>query len=244
MHRINQAVRHRAIYPDQPVPPIPPILVKYAKPDEDLEQAARTRLDDLIETAEVKKGGLPSHILILLYTKMIILVPPKATGKFKRDKVVPRSGLDIDALLKQPEHKRAKIDSNNAIPEFRQILDTSDNENVVKDAAKQMGQVIRDLISDSMGDLNYDRAIEDLGVFREGMVDFELPDVFNAYLLDLKKKILSGELGGDRRELWWMLKGKGLGLIDNSTAESSTVTPEEAAEVSTARLISPVPDLN
>ncbi|KAK8126710.1 ATP-dependent DNA helicase II subunit 2 [Apiospora kogelbergensis] len=212
LHRINQAVRHRAIYPDQPVPPIPPILVKYAKPDEDLEQAARTRLDDLIETAEVKK------------------VPPKATGKFKRDKVVPRSGLDIDALLKQPEHKRAKIDSNNAIPEFRQILDTSDNENVVKDAAKQMGQVIRDLISDSMGDLNYDRAIEDLGVFREGMVDFELPDVFNAYLLDLKKKILSGELGGDRRELWWMLKGKGLGLIDNSTAESSTVTPEEAAE--------------
>ncbi|KAK7941185.1 ATP-dependent DNA helicase II subunit 2 [Apiospora aurea] len=190
----------------------PPILVKYAKPDEALEQAAKTRLDDLIETAEVKK------------------VPPKATGRRQRDKVVPRSGLDIDALLKQPEHKRAKIDSNNAIPEFRQILNTSDSEDAVKDAAKQMGQIIRDLISDSMGDLNYERVMEDLGVLREGMVDFEFAALFNAFLLDLKKKILSGELGGDRRELWWMLKGKGLGLIDNLTVESSNVTPEEAAE--------------
>ncbi|KAK8021465.1 Ku80 [Apiospora arundinis] len=212
LHRINQAVRHRAIYPDQPVPPIPPILLKYAKPDEDMEQAAKTRLEDLIETAEVKK------------------VPPKAIGRRQKDKVVPRSGLDIDALLKLPEHKRAKIDSNNAIPEFRQILDTSDDEYAVKNAAKQMGQIICDLISDSMGDLNYDRAIENLGVFREGMVDFEFAAVFNSYLLDLKKKILSGELGGDRRELWWMLKGKGLGLIDTSTVESSNVTPEEAAE--------------
>ncbi|KAK8055470.1 SPOC like C-terminal domain-containing protein [Apiospora rasikravindrae] len=212
LHRINQAVRHRAIYPDQPVPPIPPILVKYAKPDEELEQAAKSRLDDLIETAEVKK------------------VPPKATGRRQRDKVVPRSGLDIDALLKQPEHKRAKIDSNNAIPEFRQILNTSDSEDAVKDAAKQMGQIIRGLISDSMGDLNYERVIEDLGVLREGMVDFEFADLFNTFLLDLKKKILSGELGGDRRELWWMLKGKGLGLIDNLTVESSNITPEEAAE--------------
>ncbi|KAK7969105.1 Ku70/Ku80 N-terminal alpha/beta domain-containing protein [Apiospora saccharicola] len=189
-----------------------PILVKYAKPDEKLEEAARTRLDDLIETAEVKK------------------VPPKATGKRQRDKVMPRSGLDIDALLKQPEHKRAKIDPNNAIPEFRQIFNTSDDEDVVKDAAKQMGQIIRDLISDSMGDLNYERVIEDLGVLREGMVDFEFAALFNAFLLDLKKKILSGELGGDRRELWWMLKGKGLGLIDNLTVESSDVTPEAAAE--------------
>ncbi|KAK8035967.1 ATP-dependent DNA helicase II subunit 2 [Apiospora marii] len=212
LHRINQAVRHRAVYPDQPVPPIPPILVKYAKPDEKLEEAAKTRLDDLIETAEVKK------------------VPPKATGKRQRDKVMPRSGLDIDALLKQPEHKRAKIDPNNAIPEFRQIFNMSDDEDVVKDAAKQMGQIIRDLISDSMGDLNYERAIEDLGVLREGMVDFEFAALFNTFLLDLKKKILSGELGGDRRELWWMLKGKGLGLIDNVAVESSNVTPEEAAE--------------
>ncbi|KAK8050583.1 Ku70/Ku80 N-terminal alpha/beta domain-containing protein [Apiospora phragmitis] len=211
-----------------------PILVKYAKPDENLEQAAKSRLDDLIMTAEVKKGELPKHVLVLHYTKLIILVPSKATGRRQRDKVVPRSGLDIDALLKQPEHKRAKIDANNAIPEFRQIMNTSDNEDVVNDAAKQLGQIIRDLISDSMGDLNYERAIEDLGVLREGMVDFELAALFNTFLLDLKNKIISGELGGDRRELWWMMKGKKLGLIDNLTVESSNVTPEEAAEVSTA----------
>ncbi|KAK8088029.1 Ku80 [Apiospora hydei] len=75
------------------------------------------------------------------------------------------------------------------------ILNTSDSEDAVKDAAKQMGQIVRDLISDSMGDLSYERVIEDLGVLREGMVDFEFAALFNSFLLDLKKKILSGELG-------------------------------------------------
>ena len=44
---------------------------------------------------------------------------------------------------------------------------------------------------------------------------------------------LSGELGGDRRELWWQMKGAkaSLGLIDQSVSEPSNITPEEAAEV-------------
>jgi ATP-dependent DNA helicase 2 subunit 2 len=56
LHRINQVVRHRAIHSDKPVPPIPEILLRYAKPDSDLVETAKSRLEDLIETAEVKKG--------------------------------------------------------------------------------------------------------------------------------------------------------------------------------------------
>lgn len=56
LHRINQVVRHRAIHADKPVPPIPPILLKYAVPDRDLVDKARSRLEDLIAVAEVKKG--------------------------------------------------------------------------------------------------------------------------------------------------------------------------------------------
>jgi ATP-dependent DNA helicase 2 subunit 2 len=56
LHRINQAVRHRAIHADKPVPPIPAILLKYATPDQDLVAKTRSRLQDLIATAEVKRG--------------------------------------------------------------------------------------------------------------------------------------------------------------------------------------------
>jgi ATP-dependent DNA helicase 2 subunit 2 len=56
LHRINQVVRHRAIYPNQPVPPIPAILVKYANPPEDLVAKAKSDLEDLVDKAMVKKG--------------------------------------------------------------------------------------------------------------------------------------------------------------------------------------------
>jgi ATP-dependent DNA helicase 2 subunit 2 len=56
LHRINQAVRHRAIYPSQPLPPIPAILLKYATPPEELVAKAKSDLEDLIDKASVKKG--------------------------------------------------------------------------------------------------------------------------------------------------------------------------------------------
>ncbi|XXG96623.1 hypothetical protein Hte_002911 [Hypoxylon texense] len=215
LHRINQVIRHRAIYPDQPLPPVAPILLKYSNPPEDLVLKAKPKLADLIAEANVKK------------------VPPKAKGRREKgDKPQPISGLDVDALLNQPQNKRKKIDPNNAIPEFKQMVEYASEESEIEDAAKQMGGIIRSLITNSLGDSGYDRAVENLGVFRDTMVRWEMPALYNSFLVDFKKRLLSGELGGDRRELWWQMKGarSSLGLIDQSVSEPSNVTPEEAAE--------------
>lgn len=58
LHRVNQVVRHRAIYGGDDIPPIPPNLLKYSHPPEDLITNKKTEavLADLIETADVKKG--------------------------------------------------------------------------------------------------------------------------------------------------------------------------------------------
>ncbi|KAI0386091.1 ATP-dependent DNA helicase II subunit 2 [Hypomontagnella monticulosa] len=215
LHRINQVVRHRAIYPDQPLPPVAPILLKYSNPPEDLLAKAKSRLEDLISEADVKK------------------VPPKAKGRREKGhKPEPISGLDVDALLSQPENKRRKIDSENAIPGFKQMVELAKEESEIEDAAKQMGTIIRSLVTDSLGDSGYDRAIEDLGVFRDTMVRWEMPALYNSFLRDFKKRLLSGELGGDRRQLWWQMKGAkaAVGLIDQDVSEPSNVTPEEAIE--------------
>ncbi|KAI2470434.1 ATP-dependent DNA helicase II subunit 2 [Annulohypoxylon bovei var. microspora] len=215
LHRINQVVRHRAIYPDQPLPPVAPILLKYSNPPEDLVAKAKSRLDDLISEANVKK------------------VPPKAKSRREKgNKPEPISGLDVDALLNQPQNKRKKIDPENAIPGFKQMVEYASEESEIEDAAKQMGGIIRSLISNSLGDSGYDRAVEDLGVFRDTMIKWEMPALYNSFLRDLKKRLLSGELGGDRRELWWQMKEARatLGLIDQSISDPSNVTPEEAVE--------------
>ncbi|CAJ2510001.1 Uu.00g059010.m01.CDS01 [Anthostomella pinea] len=214
LHRINQVVRHRAIYPDQPVPPVPAILLEYSQPPGDLVKKVMPELEDLMDKANVKK------------------VPPQTKGKKdKADRVQPISGLDIDALLQQPEHKRTSIDPENSISEFKQMVEAAEDEASVQEAAKQMGIIIRSMITkNTLGDIAYDRAIENLGVFRDAMINYEFPDLYNTFMKDFKKRLLSGELGGDRRELWWQIKGARLGLIDSTASEASKVQPEEATE--------------
>lgn len=194
---------------------------------------AKSKLADLIAEANVKKGILLSPTYLNTYAD-IREVPPKAKGRREKGaKPQPISGLDVDALLNQPQNKRTKIEPDNAIPGFKQMVEYASEESEIEDAAKQMGSIIRSLITNSLGDSGYDRAVENLGVFKDTMVRWEMPELYNSFLTDFKKRLLSGELGGDRRELWWQMKGArgALGLIDQSVSEPSKVTSEEAAEV-------------
>lgn len=140
------------------------------------------------------------------------------------------SGLDVDALLKR--EKRQKITADNSIPEFKQMLDTADDLSVIEEASKQMSTIIRSLITHSLGDSGYSRAIENLAVMREELINMEEPGLYNDFLRDLKKKLLAGELGGDRRDMLWEIRKARLGLIDKKSSETSEVTEEEATEVS------------
>lgn len=56
LHRVDQAVRWRAIHPDKEVPPIPEILVKYSVPPSELVKGAAPHLAKLVASADVKKG--------------------------------------------------------------------------------------------------------------------------------------------------------------------------------------------
>ena len=61
LHRIDQAVRWRAVYPTESIPPPYDILTKYSKPPEELQGKARQALERLIATADVKRGKLSSR---------------------------------------------------------------------------------------------------------------------------------------------------------------------------------------
>lgn len=198
--------------PDGEIPPIPATLVRFAQPPEALVEKAKSEIKYLIKAAEVKK------------------VPPKAKAKRGRDQVKPLSGLDVDALLGSRPKKPRLVSRENAVPEFRQALDTAPDEAQIETAATQMGEVIRDLISESFGDSLYARAAEAIGVLRTEMINFEEPGMYNDFIRDLKTKLLAGELGGDRREMWWKIRTGKLGLIEAGQSEVSEVTSEEAKE--------------
>ncbi|OOQ83059.1 ATP-dependent DNA helicase II subunit 2 [Penicillium brasilianum] len=212
LHRIESAVRYRAVHPNDPILEPSEQLTKFAHPDKQLVRKAKGSLETLISAANVKK------------------VPPKTKGRKRlRETEKPLSGLDVDALLKQ-EPKRTNISTENAIPEFKQMLSRADNLDIIRDAVKQMASIIETQIKHSLGDANYDRVVEGLGTMREELMDYEEPTLYNDFLTSLKGKILSEELGGDRKELWWLVRKSKLGLIDRTTSEVSNVTEDEAKE--------------
>lgn len=58
LHRVNQAIRFRAIHPDKPVPPPYDILIKYMNPPDELMEKAMPIIERVRVAADVKKGML------------------------------------------------------------------------------------------------------------------------------------------------------------------------------------------
>ena len=115
------------------------------------------------------------------------------------------------------------------------MLANSEDPNVISGASKQMSTLVQDWIRSSLGDSGYSRAIEGIRVMREELNEFEEPGIFNDVVRDLKKKLLAGDLGGDRTEMWWLMRVNRLGLIDNRMNPVSGVTEEEAKRFLSAR---------
>ncbi|KAI9827972.1 MAG: ATP-dependent DNA helicase II subunit 2 [Phylliscum demangeonii] len=209
LHRIDQAVRWRAVYPSQPIPPAYEVLTRYSRAPLELEQSARPGLQKLIAAADLKK------------------VPPKQKGRKKEREVVkPLSGLNVDELLGR--EKRSQISVDNAVPEFKQQLATAQDARAIEDAFKQMSVIITSLIKHSLGDSGYGRATEGLRVMREELTGLEEPRLYNDFIRDLKTKLLTDKLNGDRREMWWEIRRNRLGLIPKSESDVSDVAEDEA----------------
>lgn len=183
-------------------------------------------------------------------------VPPKAQSKYKRGAAKPESGrvveppVDLLDMLRAGEEEVArlkqgkpKIDKDNSIPRFKQLieqLEEVDDDKGIEGATKAMGDVVRSLIKESMGDQNYDRAIENIGVLRDACIGLEVPDLYNNFLRDLKEQILSDALGQGRKEMWGRLKlARKLGLITKNESEVSKITEDEAKQVRTTLFPNP-----
>ncbi|KAG9190954.1 hypothetical protein G6011_09042 [Alternaria panax] len=213
VHRILQIIKWRATHPNPalPMPDPPEILMKYSQPPAELIAAAEKQLNTVKKAADVKK------------------VPPKVKGRGKRQRThrdKPLSGLDVDELLGNP--KRVKIEANNLIPSFKQALAASDDLDTIQEAVEGVAKEVRNLVSSSVGDNAYGRALEAIRVMREELTELEEPEMYNTFVVQLKEDILGGKLNGNRRDMWWKIKGNRYGLVDSKKSYVSSVTEDEA----------------
>ena len=82
LHRIDQAVRWRAVHPAEPIPPPYEILTRFSQAPEDLLVKAKRRLEKLITTAEVKKGKFNLSV----FTSNALIIHSSAKGQGKKEK--------------------------------------------------------------------------------------------------------------------------------------------------------------
>lgn len=232
LHRIDQAVRWRAVHPNDPIPPPYDILVKYTNPPEELVNKSKRRLEKLIAAADVKKGK-QHPTTSLIDAKPFIIVPPKVQSRKRaRAEAAPISGINIDALL-GPKPKAPKtVDSEDPIPSFLKMLDSAESPAAIREAAEGLSKIVEKHITDSFGGNLYGKAIEEMRVIREEMIEIEEPGVYNSILRRLKEKLLKEELGGERKDFWYEIRRNRLGLVDKNASERSDVEEDEAREVS------------
>ncbi|OBW66436.1 MAG: Uncharacterized protein AUREO_035020 [Aureobasidium pullulans] len=208
-------------------------------PSHDLMDAMSDYVDamDLSKFGEDEEGN-PSEYAPIEDTFSPALhrvIPPKSKSKRgRRDAPKPLSGLDVTALLSNPSGT-IKLSPQNAVPEFRQVLDGGKLEEA-EPAFQQLGKIIRDFIKNSVGGSGYARALEAMRVMREEASDLEIPDAYNDFVRNLKTAILKEELNGDRKDMWFMIRANRMGLIQSKECGSSEIGEDEAKEFLTVRL--------
>ena len=132
------------------------------------------------------------------------------------------------------KEKRTKISPDNAIPEFKQRFDmNSDDMEDLEAAVMEMTEIIEERIRSSFGDQNYKWAVAALGAVREEMVEMEMLKPYRDLLERLKRKVMAGNLGGDRKEFWYSVRN--LGPINSVESKLSDLTPEDATAWMSAR---------
>lgn len=108
------------------------------------------------------------------------------------------------------------------------MLDNADKEDIIRQAAQQMGAIVTKRIQDSYGDNAYEQAIEEMTALRDEMKEMEEPGLWNDFVKGLKKQLLDGEIGEGRDEFWFLIRRARLGLLEGRSPNGDQITEEEA----------------
>lgn len=126
----------------------------------------------------------------------------------------------------------------NSIPDFKQLLEASVSSSEIHDLVSQMAKIIYQMAANTATRGSFDMVTANMRVLRSQMMDLEMPEMYNDFIRAFKQKLVAGELfenefASSKRELWFCVKSKRLGLIDTEVSEHSDISKEEAAQVST-----------
>ena len=102
LHRIDQAIRWRAVHPTEEIPPPYEILTKYSAPPAELVKQAQPRIEALRNAADLKKGDTHTSHPFGHCTNASILQSP-------------RSRRAVNVAWKRPSRFRVSMSTSSSI---------------------------------------------------------------------------------------------------------------------------------
>ena len=143
------------------------------------------------------------------------------------------ANLNLDSIITGGTSDVGPI---NPVKDFQDMLSRRDVDLVDK-AIEQMKERITQLVSDSIRDSFYPKAIECIQALRVGCVQEEEPIAFNSFLRSLRTMY---EDKGRHQAFWQLIKKKSISLIYDEECEDSDVTKEQADEVKSSFIFFPI----
>lgn len=235
-HRLWNSIQHRALHPEEGLPPIEPFFQKMLDPLPSLFESAKEEIDELRTAIPIKKveGTKQSRRGKGGWRTEEDGPHPSETGEEedesrKRIKSEPSFDETTD-LGKLTEQAVRVVSTSDAVKDFEAMMKNRAVD-LVETAITQMSAVIVQFVFEGFAGQFFDKAIDCIRALREGCLQNDESESFNAFLRKFRDQCIlesAAPSGRPKPEFWDRIVNAGITLISNEEAKDSKTTAEEA----------------
>ncbi|XP_043916607.1 X-ray repair cross-complementing protein 5 isoform X2 [Protopterus annectens] len=216
--RLFQCLQHKAFYPDDLLPPMPPHLLSMTERPREVTTNCQAHLEAVkkqfsLQDAGKKKDQKTGHELFRDVNE------EPSTKKTRQGD----DETEAFSLANISEGDITKVGSVDPAKDFQMLLKQK--------AAnfQEVSQQLQNRIHEQLGMKGlqyYEKGIKCIVVFRRAAVERAEVQCFNRFLQSLKEQVQGGPL----KEFWDMIVQENISLISSDEAAESCVTPEESKQ--------------
>ncbi|CAG8459083.1 11094_t:CDS:10 [Diversispora eburnea] len=233
IHMTKKVICHRALHPDQPIPPPDPEMIAQTKLLPQLIEKNKELVNELREILKIKqvikeKGKASKRKFAdanrptaqILSLDELLSTEPQENGKRPR----PDNDIISDTLstISQSEIVR-EVGTVDPVKNFK-IMISNHSKDMITTAVEQMSQVILHFVKTSFGEGLYKKAIECMVVLRQTCAQEDESTRFNDFLKGLKSLCFDSQ--PPKINFWEMVVKERITLISSEEANSATSSQE------------------
>lgn len=213
--KLYQCLQHKALNPQEPLPELSPLMARQLDVPIKIANGCKSSLDtiknkfklELIQKKEIQTGQS--------FFKDTIESKPTTKNMHEADL------KDAESIADIIKSEITQIGTLTPMEDFKKLLNSGKN---FVQVSEQMQKQIFKIVTQSIGNQFYKKAMECLKILRKESIVNNKPNEFNNFFVDFKMKLLAKA----RSDFWEEIVKEKQSLISKVDCEGSSVNVEEA----------------